>query len=72
MIVSSMQPEAKKIGNEIYLFLWDKLELPNNREKRGICRPVNFKLLGHGFVPTYRKGEKGSLRILVNKFTHVI
>jgi hypothetical protein len=30
-----------------------------NREKSGIRRPVQFTCLGFGFVPTYRKGERG-------------
>ncbi|WKN31672.1 reverse transcriptase domain-containing protein [Porifericola rhodea] len=51
--------EERKMGNETYLFLRDKLDLPINREKSGIRRPSDFELLGHGFVPTYRKGEKG-------------
>ncbi len=59
--------EAKKIGNEIYLFLQNKLELPINRTKSGIRRPVNFELLGHAFVPTYRKGEKGKYQLIVKK-----
>lgn len=56
---------AKKIGNEIYLFLKDKLNLPINKEKSGIRRPSTFKLLGHGFVPTYQKGEKGKYQLVV-------
>ncbi|WP_373396848.1 hypothetical protein V8V91_19415 [Algoriphagus halophilus] len=32
---------------------------PINREKSGIRRPSDFELLGHGFVPTYKKGGKG-------------
>ena len=37
---------ARKIGNNIYLFLKDKLKLPINREKSGIRKPVNFTILG--------------------------
>lgn len=59
--------EARKIGNEVYLFLKNKLELPINREKSGIRRPTNFELLGHGFVSTYRKGEKGKYQLVVKK-----
>ena len=39
--------EARQVGNDIYKFLRDRLELPINREKSEIRRPVNFKLLGH-------------------------
>lgn len=59
--------EARKIGNETYLFLRDKLDLPINREKSGIRRPSDFELLGHGFVPTYRKGEKGRYQLVAKK-----
>ena len=59
--------EARKIGNSIYLYLRDKLKLPINREKSGIRRPVNFKILGYGFVPTYRKGEKGKYQLVVEE-----
>lgn len=58
---------ARKIGNSIYLFLKDKLKLPINREKSGICRPVNFTLLGYGFVPTYVKGERGKYQLVVSE-----
>jgi len=50
---------ARKIGNATYKFLKKKLKLTINREKSGIRRPVNFTILGFGFVPTYVKGEKG-------------
>ena len=48
---------ARKLGNGIYLFLKDKMKLPINREKSGIRKPVNFTILGYGFVPSYVKGE---------------
>ena len=57
---------ARKIGNNVYLFLKDKLKLPINREKSGIRKPVNFKVLGYGFVPTYKKGEKGKYQMVVS------
>jgi group II intron reverse transcriptase/maturase len=50
---------AKRVGNSIYEFLRDKLQLPINREKSGVRRPSTFQVLGFGFVPTYKKGEKG-------------
>lgn len=56
---------ARKIGNTIYLFLKNKLKLPINREKSGIRKPVNFKILGFGFVPTYIKGDKGKYQLVV-------
>jgi RNA-directed DNA polymerase len=59
--------EAKQTGNSIYRFLRDKLKLPINREKSGIRRPVNFKILGYGFVPTYRTGDKGKYQLVVEE-----
>ena len=56
---------AKRVGNSIFKFLRDKLLLPINREKSGIRRPTQFVLLGYGFVPTYRKGEKGKYQFVV-------
>ena len=66
-IYTKSKAEAKKIGNEIYLFVKNKLELPISREKSGIRRPSNFELLGHGFVPTYKKGERGKYQLVVKK-----
>ena len=56
---------AKRVGNSIYQFLGNKLQLPINREKSGIRRPVTFQVLGYGFVPTYKKGEKGKYQLIV-------
>ena len=58
---------ARKIGNNIYLFLKEKLKLPINKEKSGIRKPVTFNVLGYGFVPTYMKGEKGQYQLVVSK-----
>jgi len=58
--------QARKTGNELYLFLRDKLHLPINREKSGIRRPVNFTLLGYGFASTYVKGERGKYQLVVS------
>jgi group II intron reverse transcriptase/maturase len=66
-IYCKTKQEARKIGNEIYVFLRDKLKLPINREKSGIHRPVNFTILGYGFVPTYQKGVKGKYQLVVDK-----
>ena len=58
---------AKRVGNSIYKFLRDKLQLPINRDKSGICRPSTFEILGYSFVPTYKKGEKGKYQFVVKK-----
>jgi len=58
---------ARKIGNNLFLFLKNKLKLPINREKSGIRRPVSFTLLGYCFVPTYVKGEKGQYQLVASE-----
>jgi len=59
--------QARKTGNQIFLYLKNKLKLPINREKSGIRKPVNFTILGFGFVPTYVKGEKGKYQLVVSE-----
>lgn len=66
-IYTKSKSAARKAGNDIYLFLKDKLKLPINREKSGLRKPVHFTILGHGFVPTYVKGEKGKYQLIVQK-----
>jgi group II intron reverse transcriptase/maturase len=66
-IYATTKSDAKRIGNTIYKFLRDKLKLPTNISKSGIRRPVNFELLGHGFVPIYKKGIKGQYQLVVGK-----
>lgn len=56
---------AKRVGNNIYKFLRNRLQLPINREKSGIRKPLDFQVLGFGFVPTYKKGEKGKYQLVV-------
>jgi len=57
---------ARKVGNNIYKFLKRKLKLSINREKSGIRRPVHLTCLGFGFVPTYKKGERGKYQLVVS------
>jgi RNA-directed DNA polymerase len=66
-IYTKSKTHARQIGNEVYVFLRDKLGLPVNREKSGIRRPSSFKILGYGFVSAYKKGEKGRYQLVVEK-----
>ncbi len=66
-IYTKSNQAARKTGNNIYLFLKNKLKLPINREKSGMRKPVNFTILGFGFVPTYVKGEKGKYQLVVSE-----
>ena len=65
-IYTKSKSVAKKTGNAVYLFLKNKLKLPINREKSGIRKPVEFKILGHRFVPTYEKGTRGKYQLVVS------
>lgn len=66
-IYCSFKTEAKSIGNEVFIFLRDKLSLKINREKIGIRRPSNFTVLGHTFTSIYKKGSKGQYQLIVSK-----
>jgi RNA-directed DNA polymerase len=58
---------AKEIGNQVFLYLKDKLHLPINREKSGIRRPSSFTILGYGFTSAYEKGVKGKYQLIVSE-----
>ena len=58
--------EAIKVGNEVYVFLRDRLELPINREKSGIRRPSSFTILWYGYAPVYQKGVRGKYQLIVS------
>lgn len=64
-IYCKSQNQAKATAVVIAKFLKTKLKLTINEEKSGIRRPVNFTLLGFGFVPTYQKGSKNQYQLVV-------
>lgn len=66
-IYTKSRKAARRVGNSIYLFLKNRMKLPINREKSGIRKPVQFKILGHEFVPTYKKGETGKYQVVVSE-----
>lgn len=66
-IYTKSKKAARRVGNSIYLFLKNKMKLSINREKSGIRKPVQFKILGHEFVPTYKKGETGKYQVVVSE-----
>ncbi len=65
-IYMTSHQSARKVGNEIYLFLKNKLKLPINREKSGIRKPVNFTILGFKFVSRYVKGISGQYQMVAS------
>jgi RNA-directed DNA polymerase len=66
-IYTKSKAEAREIGNEVYVFLKENLDLPINRLKSGIRRPSTFKMLGYGFTPVYKRGVKGKYQVVVSK-----
>ena len=50
---------AKAIMRQVEKYLNTKLQLPINKEKSGVRKPVQFQILGFGFVSRYQKGVKG-------------
>jgi len=66
-IYTKSKAAARAIGNEVFLFLKEKLDLPINRAKSGIRRPTTFKVLGYRFTPVYKKGAKGNYQLTVSE-----
>ncbi|MDC6391166.1 group II intron reverse transcriptase/maturase, partial [Maribacter sp. PR1] len=66
-IYTKSKAAARAIGNEVFLFLKEKLGLPVNRAKSGIRRPSTFKVLGYRFTPVYKKGVKGHYQLTVSE-----
>ena len=66
-IYTTSDQAARIAGNDIYLFLKNRLKLPINREKSGIRKPVNFKILGFRFVSTFQKGERGQYQLVASE-----
>jgi group II intron reverse transcriptase/maturase len=55
---------ARKAAKNVGTFLKEKLRLVVNPQKSGLRKPLNFQLLGYGFVSTYRKGERGKYQLV--------
>jgi hypothetical protein len=66
-IYTKSRNQALRVEKSVFNFLNRKLKLTVNKEKRGIRKPVQFELLGFGFVPTYKKGDKGKYQLVVGK-----
>lgn len=66
-IYTKSRAQALMVEKVVFKFLKTKLKLTVNREKSGIKKPVQFELLGFGFVPTYKKGDKGKYQLVVGE-----
>ncbi len=61
--------QAKATSQALVKFLNTKLKLSINTEKSGIRKPVNFTILGFGFVPVYKKGSRNQYQLVVAEKT---
>ena len=66
-IFLTSQRAAQRVLHSITRFLETKLHLEVNTQKTQICRPLQFILLGHSFVSSYKKGAKGQYRLCIAK-----
>jgi len=57
---------ARRVKRSITKFIETKLHLNVNEQKTNICRPINYFTLGYGYVPVYKKGEKGKYNLRVS------
>ena len=55
-----------RVKSSITNFVENKLHLKINEQKSQVCRPIQYFMLGYGFVPTYKKGEKGKYNLRVS------
>ena len=58
---------ASRIKRNISSFIKDKLHLEVNQSKSAICQPHKYEYLGYGFVPTYKKGDRGKYQLVVSQ-----
>lgn len=65
-IYCTEEQTARNVGNQIYLYLKNKLHLPINREKSGIRRPEEFALLGYGFERAKEPAKYGEYQLIVS------
>ena len=63
-VYTKTRSEANKVMKAISTHLKTKLKLTINEEKSGIRKPVQFRMLGFGFVPTYKAGDKGKYQLV--------
>jgi len=57
---------AKRVLASISRFIQEKLLLEVNQKKTTICRPLGYTLLGHGYVSSYKKGDRGKYRLCIS------
>lgn len=63
-VYTKTRSDANRVMKAISTHLKTKLKLTINEEKSGIRKPVQFRILGFGFVPTYKAGDKGKYQLV--------
>jgi group II intron reverse transcriptase/maturase len=66
-IYTKCKSHATATLKAIAKWLKTKLKLTINREKSGVRKPIQFEILGFGFEPTYKKGDKGKYQLVISK-----
>jgi len=66
-IYTKYKSQATSTLKAIEQVLKTKLKLTINKEKSGVRKPVQFELLGFGFEPTYKKGDRGKYQVVASK-----
>ena len=66
-IYCTSRTQATTVMKAISSYLKTKLKLTINKDKSGIRKPVQFVILGFGFVPTYKKGDKGKYQLVIGE-----
>lgn len=58
---------AERVKRNITTFIRERLHLEVNEVKSSIVKPHNYSYLGYGFVPTYKRGDKGQYQLITTK-----
>ena len=66
-IYAKRKSDAETTIKAVESFLKTKLKLTINRDKSGVRKPVRFTIPGLGFVPTYKKGDRGKYQLVVSE-----
>jgi group II intron reverse transcriptase/maturase len=59
--------QAEKVMKQVRQYIEQKLKLRINESKSGIRRPLQFTILGYGFVSTYEKGSRHQYQLVVSE-----
>ena len=66
-IFTKSKRAAYRIKGSIGRFIREQLHLEVNTSKSKVCHPHSYEYLSFGFVPSYKRGEKGIYQLVVAK-----